>query len=107
MERAGRNAEEMQAGAGHAHAALDAHSSSNVSFRGAERFLSLPRAERGEKSGRGMRDGNLPPRCLATLGMTGVLYDGCRTGMTGMTPSAYPTSHSVHCGATAQIRLGT
>jgi hypothetical protein len=42
-----------------------------------------PDDERSEEegSGRGMRDGSLPPRCLTTLGMTGLLYDGCRTGM--------------------------
>jgi hypothetical protein len=44
-------------------------------------FQSLPRVKRGEKSGRGMRDGSLPPRCFATLGRTGLLYDGCRTGI--------------------------
>jgi hypothetical protein len=34
-----------------------------------------------------MRDGNLPPRCLATLGMTGLLYDGWRTGIRGQPSS--------------------
>jgi hypothetical protein len=54
---------------------------SNVSFRSAERFVSLRRAARGEESGWVMGVGAPPPSCLAALGLTAWLYDRCETAI--------------------------